>query len=283
MDPNIVRLRRYLETRVPPVLIFTGEPGSGRKELAYEFVKWANCKPQYLEVYKAAELMSVDKARSLASTRKLVPEGEVRFVVMEDLDNSSTSAWNALLKMLEQPPARTHFILLASGRGVPTTIQSRGVVFYFGTVEDSVLLENIEKEARTKLVWSKLSPFDRELLLAVSEGAWGRLRGILTNDGALKMLLAMVHNFTVAKVKTEFFKQIRDYTELEKDGVLPLESVFRVLLEAVKDNKPLVYAKRITRNLKGLNVDESLKMLGRVQRMWYQRDRIYEYLYMTTR
>jgi hypothetical protein len=203
--------------------------------------------------------------------------------VIEDLDNASTAAWNGLLKMLEQPPERTHFIVLASGKGTPTTIQSRGVVLYFGSVEEAILLRNIEAEARTKLVWGKLSQFDHELLLAVSEGSWGRLRGILTNDVALKLLLAMVHNFTVAKTKTEFFRQIREYSEMEKDGVVPLESVFRVLLEAVQENKPLVYAKRMSRNLKNLDVPANLKLLSTVSKMWYQRDRVYEYLYLTTR
>lgn len=305
MDSNEARLRRYLETRVPAVLIFLGEAGSGRKDLAYQFVKWANCRRAlnghphdgdckvcqgidgrtypYLDVFKGTELLSVEKARGIVVHRKMTPLGEKRFVVIEDLDNASTSAWNALLKMLEQPPERTHFIVLASGKGVPTTIQSRGVVFYFGSAEDLVLLENIEKEARTKLVWGKLTPFDREFLLAVSEGSWGRLRGILTNDGALKLILAIAHNFTVAKVKTEFFKQVRDYTELEKDGVVPLESVFRVLLEAVQENKPLVYAKRMARNLKSLDIPSSMKLLSTVSKMWYQRDRVYEYLYLTTR
>lgn len=300
---DVNRLRRYLKyNKVPSVLIFIGESGSGRKELAYKFVKWANCKQgescasecvvcqaidartyPYLDVFKGSDFLSVEKARDIVGTRKFVPEGVRRFVVVEDLDNASTSAWNALLKMLEQPPDRTHFILVASGKGVPTTIESRGVVFYFGSVDDPVLLDNLQKDPLAKLIWGKMGQIDRDFLLAVAEGSWGRLRGLLSNDAALKLLLAIVHNFTVAKTKTEFFKQVRDYVSLEKGEVVPLESMFRVLLEAARDEKPLVYSRRAVRNLPKLDVPASLSLLGTVSRAYHQRDRVFELMYLTSR
>ena len=119
--------------------------------------------------------------------------------------------------------------------------------------------------------------------MAVSEGAWGRLRTILASDAGLRTLLGIAHNFTVAKLKTEFFRQVREYSVLEKAGAVPLESVFRVLLESANEESGLVYAKRMKRNLPKLDINVGLKLVGEAARMPYQRDRVWEYLYLTTR
>lgn len=293
------RLKSYITAnRIPSVLIFIGETGSSRRDTAYEFVRQAVCgkegctcrecraiesrEYELMDVVKGKEFFGVEKARELLLT-KAVPAGKKRFVVVEDLDNASKNAWNALLKILEQPPERTHFIIAASGRGVPDTIASRGVVHYFGAVTDEEIKDRIEQDPLAKLMWGKITPIDKELLLAVSEGSWGRLRSILASDAGLKTLLGIVHNFTVCKIKPEFFRQIKEYDGLEDSGAIPLESVFRVLLEGVLEDRDLVYSKRLKRNIPNLDTRAALRLVGEAARMRYQRKRVWEYLYLTTR
>ena len=278
MDSNAIRLQRYLETgRIPPVLIFIGEDGAGRKGVAYQFADKArgDCP---VEVVQGDVFFSVDAARTLVTPLK-VAAGSRRFIIVEDLDNASTNALNALLKALEQPPPRTHFILIASGRGVITTIKSRGVLFYFKSADSAYLLKKVDAEPLCKLVWGKLGGIDREFLLAVSEGSWGRLHSLLSNDSALKLLLGLVHNFTVPQIKTETFKQIKGYTQAEKESpVPPLASIFRLLLE----QDDLVYSKRLTRNLKKLDRSVALGIVEEAGKISAWRERCWEFLYLST-
>lgn len=279
MDSNSTRLQRYLESDlIPPVLIFIGEDGAGRKDKAYRFAEQAKGS-QPVEVVKGEVFFSVEMARDIVTAIK-VTEGSRRFIIIEDLDNSSTNALNALLKALESPPPRTHFILIASGRGVITTIKSRGVLFYFGSKDSAYLAAKIDTDPLCKLIWGKLNGIDQEFLLAIVEGSWGRLHSLLSNDSALKLLLGLIHNFTVPQTKTETFKQIKGYTQAEKESpVPPLASIFRLLLE--QDN--LIYSKRITRNLKKLDRHAALGLVEEASKLSPWRERVWEMLYLSTR
>jgi DNA polymerase III delta prime subunit len=246
--------------------------------VAYDFIKEANCPEPYLEVYGLEKKLTVNEARALTKRRVKVPDGVRRFVVIEDISHASRSAWNALLKPLENPPERTHFVLIGDTKGLPDTLAGRCVSLYFGGLENSDLVTEVEQDPLCKLAWGKLSKQDRELLLKVSEGSWGRLKGVLSNDSVRKLMLRVVHNFTVQKPKTEYFRDVRDYEELEKNGALPLGNVFRVLLE----DKGLVYSKRMIRNLK-LDVEAMMEVLDSLGKIWHQRSKAYEYLYLMSR
>lgn len=59
-------------------------------------------------------------------------EGLKKFIIIENLENASDSASNALLKILEEPPVDTHFILISENIGrIPATILSRVRKFRF--------------------------------------------------------------------------------------------------------------------------------------------------------
>lgn len=83
--------------------------------------------------YSKPSSVSIGQIRAIqewAGTSSL--DGKQKFVVIEGLENSSTSASNSLLKTLEEPPEDTHFIILAQnpGRLLPT-ILSRVQKFVF--------------------------------------------------------------------------------------------------------------------------------------------------------
>lgn len=71
--------------------------------------------------------IKIEQVRELQQNVYLAPKrGSRRFVVMAPIDKMNTFAANALLKILEEPPAHTHFILIAEQLGtIPTTIVSR--------------------------------------------------------------------------------------------------------------------------------------------------------------
>jgi len=307
MMAPIERLARYHEVGwCPPVLLFVGDTGVGRRKAAYNFIKGARCKEEpgappgsfcnecipcqrvnnnedpLTTVLPESDFLSVSKVRALTSAQVMVPKGSARFVVVENLANASVASWNALLKALEQPAPRTHYILLSSSRGALTTISSRGTILYFPALEEADLFKLIEADPLSSEVWKKLSTVERSFLLRAVEGSWGKLHLLLINDQALKCLLAIVHNFTVKVFKTEYFKLIKEYSKHEKGGVLPLTCVFRVLFEAVLWDKPLTYAKRLKRILPMDALEKLYKLIGNVRYMPYQSDRLWEYLYLVS-
>ena len=74
-----------------------------------------------------ATVIKIDQIRRLQLDVYQTPiRGNRRFVIIEPLDKMNTAAANALLKLLEEPPSHTLFILLAEQTyGLPATILSR--------------------------------------------------------------------------------------------------------------------------------------------------------------
>lgn len=91
---------------------------------------------------KEKQNISVDQVRKVVLTRIPYPphEGRARIVIVREADELSVSAANALLKTLEEPPPRTHFVLLTAKPGeLLDTIRSRTLPVRFGPLGDAVL------------------------------------------------------------------------------------------------------------------------------------------------
>ena len=85
--------------------------------------------------------ISVDQVRSLGELLSVTPSmSPWRAIVIDSVDDLEASAANALLKMLEEPPANTLFFLVshAPGRLLPT-IRSRCRRLDFGKLSDDAM------------------------------------------------------------------------------------------------------------------------------------------------
>jgi DNA polymerase-3 subunit delta' len=88
-----------------------------------------------------ARNISVDQVRSLGDLLAVTPSMSAwRAIVIDSVDDLEASAANALLKMLEEPPAKTLFFLVshAPGRLLPT-IRSRCRRLDFGKLSDDAM------------------------------------------------------------------------------------------------------------------------------------------------
>lgn len=81
--------------------------------------------------------LSADKARDVKQFVATGPRGKFKAVVMR-LDGASSQALNALLKVLEEPPATSRFLLLAE-RSPLDTIVSRSMVYRVGVLSEEDL------------------------------------------------------------------------------------------------------------------------------------------------
>ncbi len=85
---------------------------------------------------------SIDQVRTLVLARVAFPphEGKARVFIVRGADDLSTGATNAMLKTLEEPGDRMHFILLSSrADALLPTVRSRTQRVRFGLLPDAVV------------------------------------------------------------------------------------------------------------------------------------------------
>ena len=95
----------------------------------------------------AASNNGVDEIRALLDKCCYLPiHGKKRVYILDEVHMLSASAFNALLKMLEEPPEHMVFILATTEpRKVPMTISSRCQKFAFCPVKDEELASMLKK------------------------------------------------------------------------------------------------------------------------------------------
>lgn len=117
-----------------------------------------------------ARNISVDQIRELGEFLALTPALSAwRVAVIDTADELETSGANALLKILEEPPANTLFFLVsnAPGRLLPT-IRSRCRRLDFQKLDDDAMTSILERDA------PDLSPAERQKIIGMSFGSAGR-------------------------------------------------------------------------------------------------------------
>jgi len=109
-----------------------------------------------------------------------------RVAVIDTIDELEPSGANALLKMLEEPPAHTLFFLVshAPGRLLPT-IRSRCRRLDFGSLDDDAMTSILERE-------TQLGEAERKQVVSMSFGSAGRALAFAELD------LAKLENAAVA-------------------------------------------------------------------------------------
>jgi len=88
--------------------------------------------------------ISIDQIRTLVLAHAAFPplEGRAKVYIVRRAEELSTAAANALLKTLEEPGSRTHFVLLSSApQALFPTIRSRVQPVRFGALPDVVIAD----------------------------------------------------------------------------------------------------------------------------------------------
>ncbi len=186
----------YKKKKLPTKILLSGDKGLGKSTLAFHLVNYVlsinedypyileecminpdnksykltinGSNPNLLLVDTLSEKknIDIDQIRELiANLNKSSFNNKERFIIMDNIETLNISSINALLKVLEEPPLNTYFILINNNRFILPTLKSRCINFKISldhktsiSVVNKILNDDIMKFINKDLINYYLTP-----------------------------------------------------------------------------------------------------------------------------
>ena len=153
--------------------IFSGQYGGGKTSLARILSLAVNCthkdengnpclscpecqailngeSPDVVEIAAAVDT-GVGKVREICETAQFLPvQLKKKIFIIDEVHMLSKAAFNALLKLLEEPPEHTMFILCTTEvDAIPATVRSRSACYTFGQISQADIATHLLRVSKT--------------------------------------------------------------------------------------------------------------------------------------
>ncbi|MGB8337714.1 MAG: DNA polymerase III subunit gamma/tau [Burkholderiales bacterium] len=197
---HVVRaLSNALETqRLHHAYLFTGTRGVGKTTIARIMAKALNCETgvtpapcgkcsacMEIDSGRFVDLLEVDAAtntkveemRDLLDKAQYMPaSGRYKVYIIDEVHMLSKSAFNSMLKTLEEPPEHVKFILATTDpQKVPVTVLSRCLQFNLKQMPPTLIAEHLQVVLKAENI-----PFEIPALHMLGQAAQGSMRDSLS-------------------------------------------------------------------------------------------------------
>lgn len=213
--------------KISHAYLFSGPRGIGKTSMAKIFAKAINCdnfvkkgdvcnecehcieaNNQSVDIIEidAASNNGVDQIRELRNKISIVPTNlKYKVYIIDEVHMLTNSAFNALLKTLEEPPSYVVFILATTEfYEVPETIVSRCQCYSFGRITQA----SLEKRLRYIATEEKIDITD-DAISEIAQYSNGGLRDAIS-------MLDKIRSFTEDKITVDVFKNINGMISQEE-------------------------------------------------------------------
>lgn len=127
--------------------------------------------PNFTIPIDAIRWLGTEMAKPPVSARK-------RFFIILSAHQLNEQAQNALLKILEEPQANTHFILTATNpNALNSTIRSRCQIIHFADIPEEIIVNYLKQQAATNAQDDAM----RQLAAVLAQGSIGKALSALNN------------------------------------------------------------------------------------------------------
>lgn len=187
-------LKNALEAKkISHAYLFTGSRGVGKTSIARILAHEINGFPyevedEYTDIIEidAASHTGVDNIRNLIDNAPIAPtKGRYKIYIIDEVHMLSKSAFNALLKTLEEPPAHVVFIMATTeSHKIPATILSRSQRFNFKPAEEATIVRHLRKISDKEDI--KISDAALAVIARAGKGSFRDSIGILDQVATIK-------------------------------------------------------------------------------------------------
>ena len=241
------KLKKYLLANdTPQSFLFSGPKGAGKTSAARILARTINCTDKVdgeacgkcancLDIIEgrsmdiiemdAASNRGIEDVRNLKEKAYLSPSKlKYKVFIIDEVHMLTKDAFNALLKLIEEPPKHTIFILCTTdAENIPETVLSRLVKVDFrkGTKEE--LKRSLEKIVEGEEI--KIEDKAVDFILEKSDGSFRNLHRIFN-----ELVLSCGKELSISLVEDFYVKKSGSYTEEDFENDLSQKKV-KVILE----------------------------------------------------
>lgn len=234
--------------------LFTGPSGIGKRKVAYALIQnilctksnnftacgeCSNCQKvannqheEILYLEPDGTQIKVQQASEIHRFLNLQRLGKHRFIIINEAHSLNPQAGNSLLKILEEPPAKTTFFLIThSEHSVLRTLRSRSQIIHFATLDKKEIQSHFQlpdwivasSQGRLDIIETLKDPEQNEVRIQAFESLLTFAQGSF-KDFSQNIKNALKDKENALKILSFHQQFIRDAIYLQNDLSSPIHS-----------------------------------------------------------